>query len=74
MDVLAHLSLREGLPRTAVQALASSVPVVAYPLDGTPEVVLDGITGYLCQPGNATEDVFSPIFSLGKAVFHKTLF
>jgi glycosyltransferase involved in cell wall biosynthesis len=38
-----------------VQALASSVPVVAYPLDGTPEVVLDGITGYLCQPGNATE-------------------
>lgn len=55
MDLLAHLSLREGLPRTAVQALASSIPVVAYPLDGTPEVVLDEITGYLCEPENTSE-------------------
>ncbi len=52
MDVLAHLSLREGLPRTAVQALASGIPVLAYPLDGTPEVVHNGQTGYLCEPGN----------------------
>ncbi len=50
MHVLAHLSLREGLPRTAVQALASGVPVVAYPLDGTPEVVINGLSGYLCEP------------------------
>lgn len=52
MDVLAHLSLREGLPRTAVQALASKVPVVAYPLDGTPEVVINGLSGFLCEPEN----------------------
>ncbi|MDD3954720.1 MAG: glycosyltransferase family 4 protein [Lentisphaeria bacterium] len=65
MDVLAHLSLREGLPRTAVQALASSVPVVAYPLDGTPEVVLDGITGCLCEPEN-TSEVAERIISLLK--------
>ena len=49
MTVLAHLSLREGLPRAAVQALATGVPVVAYPLDGTPEVVSNGLTGILCQ-------------------------
>jgi glycosyltransferase involved in cell wall biosynthesis len=55
MDVLAHLSLREGLPRTAVQALASGIPVVAYPLDGTPEVVHDGQTGCLCEPGNIAQ-------------------
>lgn len=55
MDVLAHLSLREGLPRTAVQALASGIPVVAYPLDGTPEVVRDGETGYLCEPENTSQ-------------------
>lgn len=53
MDVLVHLSLREGLPRAVVQALASAVPVVAFPLDGTPEVVTDGVTGRLCPPGNA---------------------
>ncbi|MBQ6472432.1 MAG: glycosyltransferase family 4 protein [Victivallales bacterium] len=50
MDILAHLSLREGLPRACVQALACGVPVVAYPLDGTPEVVLDGQTGLLAPP------------------------
>ena len=49
MTVLAHLSLREGLPRAVVQALATGVPVVAYPLDGTPEVVSNGLTGILCQ-------------------------
>lgn len=53
MNVMAHLSLREGLPRACVQALASRVPVVAYPLDGTPEVVLDGKTGILCPPKDA---------------------
>lgn len=55
MDVLAHLSLREGLPRTAVQALAGAVPVVAYPLDGTPEVVINGETGFLCEPENVEQ-------------------
>ncbi len=52
MDLLVHFSLREGLPRAAVQALAEAKPVVAYPLDGTPEVVIDGVTGYLPLPGD----------------------
>ena len=53
MDVLAHLSLREGLPRTVVQALAGGVPAVAFPLDGTPEVVREGETGLLCPAKDA---------------------
>jgi glycosyltransferase involved in cell wall biosynthesis len=53
MDVLVHLSLREGLPRTVVQALASAVPAIGFPLDGTPEVILDGKTGRLCPTGDA---------------------
>ena len=52
MDALVHLSLREGLPRTVVQALAAGKPAVGYALDGTPEVILDGKTGFLCQPGD----------------------
>jgi glycosyltransferase involved in cell wall biosynthesis len=54
MDVLVHLSLREGLPRTVVQALASGKPAVGFDLDGTPEVILHGDTGLLCPPGDAT--------------------
>ena len=34
MDVLVHLSLREGLPRAVVQALASGKPAIGYELDG----------------------------------------
>lgn len=47
MDVLVHLSLREGLPRTLPQALASGVPVVAFDVDGAREVCRDGETGFL---------------------------
>lgn len=53
MDCLVHLSLREGLPRTVVQAFASGIPAVAFALDGTPEVVQHDATGYLCNPGDA---------------------
>jgi len=52
MDVLAHLSLREGLPRTVVQALATGIPAVGFSLDGTPEVIVEGETGHICPPEN----------------------
>lgn len=55
MDILVHLSLREGLPRAVVQALANRKPVVAFPLDGTPEVVLPEKTGLLCKTGDVPE-------------------
>ncbi len=46
-DILAHTSQWEGLPRAVVQALLMQVPAVAFDIDGTPEVVLDGRTGRL---------------------------
>ena len=49
MDVLVHLSLREGLPRTLPQALACGKPVVAFDVDGAREVCLDGETGFLVR-------------------------
>lgn len=53
MDVLVHLSLREGLPRAVVQALAGGKPAITFPLDGAPEAVLDGKTGLLCPVGDS---------------------
>ncbi len=47
LDILAHTSQWEGLPRAVVQALLMQVPVVAFNIDGTPEVVLDRRTGRL---------------------------
>jgi glycosyltransferase involved in cell wall biosynthesis len=45
-------SLFEGLPMVAIESLASECPIVATAVDGTPEVVLDGVTGLLVPPEN----------------------
>ncbi len=50
MNVLVHLSRREGLARVLPQALAAGKPIVAYDCDGASEVCLDGETGYLLAP------------------------
>ncbi len=55
MDLLMHLSLREGLPRAVVQALASAKPAIGFDLDGTPEVILHGKTGFIARPEDAKE-------------------
>ena len=52
MDVLVHPSYREGLPRTVTQGLLSALPVVAYDVDGTREVCIDGQTGRLVNAGD----------------------
>ena len=54
MDVLVHLSRREGLPRALPQALAAGRPVVAYDCDGAGEVCVNGRTGFLIPAGNLT--------------------
>lgn len=50
MDVVVHTSLREGLARVLPQAGAVGKPVVTFDLDGAPEVVRDGVSGYLVPP------------------------
>lgn len=52
MDVLVHLSTREGLPRALPQALAAGKPVIAYDCDGAREVCLPGKTGFLVRIGD----------------------
>jgi glycosyltransferase involved in cell wall biosynthesis len=51
MDVVAHLSRREGLARALAQALAAGRPVVAYDSDGANEVCFSGQTGFLIPLG-----------------------
>jgi glycosyltransferase involved in cell wall biosynthesis len=52
MDVLAHPSYREGLPRTVPQALLAGVCPVAYDVDGTGEACIDMQTGRLVPLGD----------------------
>ena len=52
LDVLVLTSLHEGLPRVVPEAMAAGRPVVATAVDGTPEAVRPGETGYLHPPGS----------------------
>ena len=52
MDVLVHLSYREGLARALPQALAAARPIVTYDCDGAGEVCLPEETGILVPPHN----------------------
>ena len=54
-DVLVLSSLWEGLPGVVMEAMASELPVVATAVGGTPELVVDGKTGYLVSPGKPDE-------------------
>jgi glycosyltransferase involved in cell wall biosynthesis len=53
MDVVVHTSLREGLARVLPQALAMGKPCVSFNLDGAPEVVIPGSTGFLVEVGDS---------------------
>ncbi len=40
----------EGMPMVVLEALAAGVPVIATRVEGTPEVVRDGVEGLLAEP------------------------
>lgn len=42
----------EGTPTSILESYAFGVPVVAYAIDGIPEIVEDGVTGFLVRPGD----------------------
>jgi glycosyltransferase involved in cell wall biosynthesis len=52
-DLLALPSFNEGLPNVVLEACASGVPCVATAVFGTPEVLHDGVNGYLVPAGDA---------------------
>jgi glycosyltransferase involved in cell wall biosynthesis len=53
MDVFALPSLWEGLPLALLLAMGAGRPIVATRIAGIPEVVTDGETGLLVEPGDA---------------------
>ncbi len=53
----------EGMPMVVLEALAAAVPVVASRVEGTPEVIRDGVEGLLSEPRNV-EDLVAKVKEL----------
>ena len=49
MNVFLLTSFTEGISVTLIEAMASGVPSVVTDVGGNPEVVIDGVSGYLVQ-------------------------
>ena len=51
-DLFVQSSHTEGLPNVLLESMAARTPVVATNVGGTPEVVVEGVTGLIVPPGN----------------------
>jgi glycosyltransferase involved in cell wall biosynthesis len=68
-DVLVLPSYREGLSKTLLEGAAMAKPMIATNVPGCREVVLDGINGYLCEPGSS-RDLADKMFKILRAEVH----
>lgn len=51
-DIFVQASVSDALPNVVLEACACSLPVVGTVVGGIPEIVKDGISGILIQPGD----------------------
>jgi glycosyltransferase involved in cell wall biosynthesis len=54
LDLVVHPALMEGLGVSLLQAAAAGRPMIGARAGGIPEVIRDGVNGYLVPPGTVT--------------------
>lgn len=73
MDIFVLPSLSEGFPLAAMEAMASSRPVVCSRVGGLPELIRHEESGLLVEPGNVTSLVEGVLRLLSDAAFREQL-
>ena len=72
-DVFLLPSAQESFGLAALEAMACEVPVVASRVGGLPEVIEDGVTGFLHEPHALDEMAASALEVLADPVRHKAI-
>jgi glycosyltransferase involved in cell wall biosynthesis len=72
-DAFVLPSVNEGTPVSAIEALASGTPVVANRVGGVPDVVRDGVDGFLVEPGDAEAAAEKLVALAGDAALRRRL-
>ena len=55
LDLLILPSTSEPFPMILLEAMAARLPAIAFAVDGIPEVLDDGLTGWLVPPGDTVK-------------------
>lgn len=63
LDIYVQPSVNEGLSLSILEAMAAEKPVIATKVGSAEEIIQDGVTGLLVQPGSI-EEIEKAVFSL----------
>ena len=65
LDLYVHPSRFEGMPFAVLEAMAASCPIVASAVDGTRELIDDGVHGWLVPPDDPVALAYAIDAALG---------
>jgi glycosyltransferase involved in cell wall biosynthesis len=69
-DLFVIPSVMDNLPNTVLESLACGTPVIGFPVGGIPDMIVEGVNGYLCQEIS----VRSLIYTINKFVKNHQFF
>ncbi|RHW41269.1 N-acetyl-alpha-D-glucosaminyl L-malate synthase BshA [Neobacillus notoginsengisoli] len=69
-DLMLLLSEKESFGLVALEAMACGVPCIGTNIGGIPEVIEDGVNGFICRLGDISQMAERALFLLGNPALH----